>query len=38
MKKFMAPEMEISKFEIVDVLTTSGVIGGGGENETDERG
>lgn len=38
MKKFEIPEIEISKFQMEDVLTTSEVIGGGGDNETGERG
>ena len=37
MKKFETPEIEISKFQLEDVLTTS-FGGAGGDNETGERG
>ena len=37
MKKFEMPEIEIKKFAVEDVITTS-YEGAGGENETDERG
>ena len=41
MKTFEAPEFEIQKFFVEDVITTSdfgGGTGAGGDNETDERG
>ena len=38
MKKFEIPEIEISKFQMEDVLTTSDIPSAGGDNELGERG
>lgn len=34
MKNFMEPEMNVVKFSVEDVITTSGITGGGADGNT----